>query len=193
MAKPAVPSPLRDAAEALDRELERYGSLAAELRRESPTSEKGLRRSAHLLAGLAETEQLLAQHLGALVAAIDTRRRAQEANAAEVERLAALVKERTEAFQSLLARCDALGKKAAVVNADLQRQAAGGDDGLVFEQTAASLEALAEEARSIGDDARSGNFADVARQTDGLHAQLRAAHKKVLAMCGPAGPDRVIH
>jgi len=192
MPKSVTRSPLRDAAEALDQELERYGSLAADLERESPTSEKGLRRCARLLAGLAETEQLLAQHLGTLVAAIETRRRAQEASAAEVQRLAGLVQERTRLFQSLLERCDALGKKAAVVNADLQHDVAGSDRH-VFQQAAASLEALADEARAIGDDARGGNFADVARQTDGLHAQLVSAHKKVLALCGPDGSHRVIH
>jgi hypothetical protein len=191
--KPPVPSPLRDAADALDRELARYGSLAAELARESATSEKGLRRCARLLAGLAETEQLLAQHLGALVAAIDARRQAQETSAAEVQRLATLVQERTALFQGLLERCDALGKQAALVNAELQRETAAGGTDAVFQQTAASLEALAEEAGAIGDAARAGDFADVARQTDGLRAQLLAARKKVLAMCGRGGPDRVIH
>ena len=48
MRKSALPSPFRDAAEALDRELERYATLAGELRREPVTSEKSLRRSARI-------------------------------------------------------------------------------------------------------------------------------------------------
>ena len=88
MRKPDLPSPLRDAAEALDRELERYATLAADLKREPATSEKSLRRSARILQGLAETEQLLGQHLGRLVAAIDARRIQQEATTAEVQHLA---------------------------------------------------------------------------------------------------------
>ena len=48
MRKPDLPSPLRDAAEALDRELERYAELAADLKREPATSEKSLRRSARI-------------------------------------------------------------------------------------------------------------------------------------------------
>jgi uncharacterized coiled-coil DUF342 family protein len=194
MRKPAPSSPLRDAAEALDRELERYGSLAAELKRESATSEKGLRRCARLLAGLADAEQELAQHLGRLVAAIDARRRAQEASAAEIERVAAVVQERSHLFQELLARCDALGKRAAAVNAELQERTAGGTaDDAAFERTAAGLEELAGEAQAIGDAARAGNFPDVARQTDGLRAQLVSAHKKILAMCERSGTDRVVH
>jgi uncharacterized coiled-coil DUF342 family protein len=194
MRKSAPPSPLRDAAEALDRELERYGSLAAELKRESATSEKGLRRCARLLAGLGETEQLLAQHLGRLVAAIDARRQTQEANAAEVQRVAAMVQERSALFQHLLERCDALGKRTAVVNAELQERTADGSaPDAAFERTAAGLEELAGEAQAIGDAARAGNFPDVARQTDGLHAQLLSAHKKVLAMCERSATDRIVH
>src|SRR5215468_1947269 len=108
MRKPDLPSPLRDAAEALDRELERYASLAAELAREPATSEKSLRRSARILQGLGETEQLLGQHLGRLVAAIDARRVQQEATVADVQRLAERLRDRSQLFGELLQRCDAL-------------------------------------------------------------------------------------
>jgi chromosome segregation ATPase len=194
--RPALPSPLRDAAEALDRELERYGALAAELRQEPGTSEKSLRRSARILQGLSETEQLLGQHLARLITAIETRRQQQEATVAEVQRLAEAVRDRGQLFADLLQRCDALAKKAADANALLQRGVAdsASDASLVaFEQTAIGLEELAQEAQAIGEAARAGSFVDVARHTDGLHAQLVSAHKKLVAMCDRFRQGRVVH
>jgi hypothetical protein len=197
MRKPALPSPLRDAAEALDQALERYATLAADLQREPATSEKSLRRSARILQALGETEQLLAQQLGRLVEAIDARRRRQETTVADVQRLADGLRERSELFGELLKRCDALAKRAADANAVLQEGAAPEADAdtsvIVFERTAAGLEALADEARAIGAAARAGNFPDVARQTDGLEAQLLSAHKKILIMCERYRQGRVVH
>jgi DNA repair exonuclease SbcCD ATPase subunit len=197
MRKPVRSSPLRDAAEALDEALERYAELAADLEREPATSEKSLRRSARILQSLGETERVLGQQLGRLVEAIDARRRRQEATVADVQRLAEELRERSELFGQLLQRCDVLAKRAAEANAVLQGGAAADADAdasvIVFEQTAAGLEALAGEARAIGDAARSGNFPDVARQTDGLEAQLLSAHKKILAMCERYRQGRVVH
>jgi chromosome segregation ATPase len=196
MRKTALPSPLRDAAEALDRELVRYDALTADLRREPATTEKSLRRSARILQGLAETEQLLTQHLGRLVAAIESRRTAQEATTAEVQRLAALVGERSRLFGELLGRCNALAKKAADASATLQQRAAAPEAqaGLsALEDTVAGLDELAKEAESIGVAARDGNFPDVARQTDGLKAQLVAARDKLMATCERFRQGRVIH
>jgi chromosome segregation ATPase len=196
MRKPALPSPLRDAAEALDRELARYDALTADLRREPATTEESLRRSARILQGLAETEQLLAQHLGRLVAAIDARRVAQETTTAEVQRLAAIVADRSRIFGELLARCDALAKKAAQASAALQERSAGseGEESLLaLEHTVSGLDELAHEAESIGLAARDGNFPDVARQTDGLKAQLVAARDKLVATCERFRHGRVVH
>src|SRR5262249_22995946 len=159
--------------------LERYAELAQDLHREPATSEKSLRRSARILQSLGETEQLLGQNLGRLVEAIDARRRRQETTVADVQRLAEGLRARSELFGELLQRCDALARRAADANAVLQEGASAGSDTdssvMVFEQTAAGLEALADEARAIGEAARTGNFPDVARQTDGLEAQLLSA------------------
>jgi chromosome segregation ATPase len=197
MRKPDLPSPLRDAAEALDRELERYAALAADLKREPATSEKSLRRSARILQGLAETEQQLGQQLGRLVAAIEARRTQQEATTAEVQRLAGLVQSRTSLFADLLQRCDALAKKAAEAGSTLQESAAGESEPegnlAALEITAAELDALAREADAIGVAARDGDFADIARQTDGLKAQLTAAHRKLVATCERFRQGRVVH
>jgi ABC-type transporter Mla subunit MlaD len=193
MRKPALSSPLRDAAEALDQALERYATLADDLRHEPATSEKSLRRSARILQALGETEQLLGQNLGRLVEAIDARRRRQEATVSDVQRLAESLRGRSELFGELLKRCDALAKHAADANAILQEGAASDTDAdtsvIVFEQTAAGPEALAGDARRIGVSRPRRQLRDIARQTDGLEAQLMSAHKKILLMCGalPAG------
>jgi chromosome segregation ATPase len=197
MAKAAPPSPLRDAAESLDRELDRYAALADDLRREPATSEKSLRRSGRLLQNLSDSEALLRQHLGGLVAAIDARRRQQEATADEVVRLTATVQGRTELFDELLRRCDALAKRATQANLTLQRRAEDGttgDENLdAFEETAAGLQELVTEAQAIGDAARAGDFPDVARQTEGLRAQLASARQKLLATCERYRQGRVVH
>src|SRR5512143_2133839 len=122
MGKTAPASPLRDAAEALDRELDRYAALADDLRREPASSEKSLRRSGRLLQNLADSEAMLRQHLGGLVAAIDARRRQQEATAGEVARLTTAIQGRTELFDALLQRCDTLAKRATQANLTLQRR-----------------------------------------------------------------------
>jgi ABC-type transporter Mla subunit MlaD len=196
MRKTPTPSPLRDAAEALDRELERYGALAAELRREPATSEKSLRRSARILQGLGEAEQLLGQCLAHLIAAIDGRRRQQESTVAEVQRLAAAVGERARRFAELMERWDALARRAAEANAVLQRgvaESATDASDVTLEHTAAGLEELAREAQAIGDAARDGEFADVARSSDGLRAQMQSAHRKVVALCERVRQGRVVH
>lgn len=196
MAKAAPPSPLRDAAEALDRELDRYATLADDLRREPVTSEKSLRRSGRLLQNLADSEALLRQHLGGLVAAIDARRRQQETTAADVVRLTAAIQGRTELFDDLLRRCSMLAQRATDANLTLQRRAEEGSDegGLgAFEETAAGLQELVDEAEAIGDAARAGDFADVARQTEGLRAQLASARQKLLATCERQRQGRVVH
>jgi chromosome segregation ATPase len=197
MRKSVRSSPLRDAAEALDDALDRYAALADDLRREPATSEKSLRRSARILQSLGETEQLLGQELGRLVQAIDERRRRQETTIAAVQARAEELRARSELFGELLKRCDALAKRAAEANAVLQGSVADDADtdasAVAFEQTAAGLAVLASEARAIGEAARAGNFPDVARQTDGLEAQLTSAHKKIIAMCERYRQGRVIH
>jgi len=46
---------------------------------------------------------------------------------------------------------------------------------------------------AIGVAARDGDFADIARQTDGLKAQLTAAHRKLVATCERFRQGRVVH
>ena len=196
MKKP-IPSPLCEAADALDQELDRYATLAGDLRSEPANSEKGLRRCARILQGLAESEEQLRRRLGRLVTAIDTRRRQQEATAAEVARLTDLVQERTRLFQDLLVRCDSLAKRATQANAMLKRRAEDGAESeaslVAFEETAEGLQTLVSEAEAIGDAARVGNFPDVARQTDGLRAQLASVREKLLATCERFRQGRALH
>ncbi len=62
-----------------------------------------------------------------------------------------------------------------------------------LEITAAGIEELAREADAIGVAARDGDFADIARQTDSLKAQLTAAHRKLVATCERFRQGRVVH
>jgi hypothetical protein len=197
MRKPDLPSPLRDAAEALDRELERYAALAADLKREPATSEKSLRRSARILQGLAETEQLLGQHLGRLVAAIDARRTQQEATTAEVQRSRASSSRGRRSSPTCCSAATRWRRRRPRPARRCRRRAAGESEPegnlAALEITAAGSTSSRAKPDAIGVAARDGDFADIARQTDGLKAQLTAAHRKLVATCERFRQGRVVH
>jgi hypothetical protein len=144
---------------------------------------------------MTDAEDVLAQCLARLVAAIDARRRRQEATVADVQRLAVAVHDRSRRLVDLLQRWEALARQAADANAELQCDGATDTDARVaaFEQAAAKLATLGAEAEAIGDAAREEEFTDVARNADGLRAQLRSAQRKLDAVCERMRRGRVVH
>src|SRR5262245_45707127 len=101
------------AAEALERELDRYEQVAANLERERLDSEKTLRRAAQALSTVGDIGTRLGEHLGALLSAITIVRERQEALTATIRTSAERIQQRSEALGALLQRWATLGEHAA--------------------------------------------------------------------------------
>jgi DNA repair exonuclease SbcCD ATPase subunit len=173
------------AAEALEAELRRFEDLAEALGRERLDSEKNLRRAAQALLALQEADARLAGRLAALVAAIGAARERQELNARAVQGHAEVIRQRSEVLSGLMERWEALGRAAGEVTRLAQHAATPGGDSNGDErrdalaEIADRLTGLAESAQALTDAARAAEFADLARQADGLRLQVLAARNKL--------------
>jgi chromosome segregation ATPase len=175
------------AAEALERELQRYEALARDLARERLDSEKTLRRAAQALTGLRESETRLGESLTQLVDEISQARERQQAQAATVASCAEQVAQRTDALGALLARWSSIGTEAAEVTRLLQRVAAepatnGGaaaDLTTTFTEVEQRLSRLADDAETLSRAALADSFGDLAKQADGLRQQVLGSLNKV--------------
>lgn len=178
---------LTAAAEALETELRHYEDLAASLERERLDSEKNLRRAAQALSALCASEGRLAEHLANLVAAIGNARERQQAHAEAVQTRAARIQERSQALALLLSEWEALGRDAEDVRNLIQRTS--GDPGDTnhspsarapsFGELEDRLTRLGEEAHRLVEKAQTEHFDDLARQAEGLRAQVLSALNKL--------------
>jgi chromosome segregation ATPase len=175
------------AAEALERELQRYETLALELARERLDSEKTLRRATQALTSLRESEARLGETLAQLVAEISEARERQQTQAATVASCAEQVAQRTNALGALLDRWAAIGGEAAEVTRLVQTVAtepatnggAGADLAATFDEVEHRLSRLAEEAHALSQAALADSFSDLAKQADGLRQQVLSSLNKV--------------
>ncbi len=182
-------STLSAAAEALELELERYDELVVGLERERLDSEKSLRRAAQMLTALADGETRLGEQLTTLVGAITTARERQQAHAQTVQTCAEHVRQRSEVLTALLQRFQALGDDAAAVTRLVQSTSnerrnpnggtRGAESGMAFDEVDERLTRLADEAESLAQSAHAEHFAELARQGEGLRAQVLAARNKL--------------
>jgi hypothetical protein len=184
----AVPGTLTAAAEALERELQRYESLVRDLARERLDSEKTLRRAGQVLGSVHECEVRLHAHLAALGEAIGQARARQEASAGTVAERTADIAQRTDALTGLLDRWKALGEEAAEVSRLVHRASAAGDangDGAsgelaeACEEVDQRLSQLADDADALSRSAEAAAFSDLAKQAEGLRQQVLASRNKV--------------
>jgi ABC-type transporter Mla subunit MlaD len=184
----AVPGALTAAAEALERELQRYESLVRDLARERLDSEKALRRAGQVLDNVHECEVRLHAHLAALGEAIVETRDRQEAYAGTVAERSADIAQRTDALAALLDRWKALGDEAAEVSRLVHRVlAAGGANGgdasgdlaKGCEEVDERLSRLADEADALSRSAAAAAFADFAKQAEGLRQQVLSSRNKI--------------
>ncbi len=188
MAQSAVPGALTAAAEALERELQRYESLVRDLARERLDSEKALRRAGQVLDNVHECEVRLHAHLAALGEAVVETRDRQESCAGTVAERTADIAQRTDALGALLDRWKALGDEAAEVSRLVQgvlatRDGNGGDVSVELakgcEEVDQRLSRLADEADALSRSAAGAAFPDFAKQAEGLRQQVLASRNKV--------------
>ena len=182
------PVGLATVAEGLEADLVRFEELAEALVHERLDSEKNLRRAAQVLFALHEVEVRLAEHLAALLKAVGLARERQESRAGAVRERAELIQQRSEALSGLMQRWEALGREAAEVTDLAQGATAPGDAsngeerrdvGSAFERVDERLGTLAESAHALVEAARQVDFDDLARQAEGLRAQVLAARNKL--------------
>ena len=186
MTKP-VPSPLIESATSLHDELLRFEELCNNAEKAPLESEKSLERSAKLLREVAESDERLATHVRALVAAVSNVRDRQQLHADKVQIVARRLQERTEVFKELLQRYGALGQDAGKLNALVQevaaerREGAEGNRELAkkLESLIAEMTRVADQAQTVTDAAAEKSFDDIGRQSDSLRQQLLAARNKM--------------
>jgi len=183
----ARPGGMTAAAEALERELQRYEALARDLAHERLDSEKTLRRATQALTGLRESETRLGETLAQLVGEISQARERQQAQAAKVAACAEQVALRSDALGALLARWSAIGNEAAEVTRLVHRVAtepatnggAGADLATTFGEIEQRLSQLAQDAETLSGAALAESFGDLAKQADGLRQQVLGSLNKV--------------
>jgi DNA repair exonuclease SbcCD ATPase subunit len=180
-------SPLIAAAEALEEELHRLGSLAREAQRLPLDSQRNLERTQEKLAELSDVDDRLRPLVAGLMSAVKQLVDDQQAQAAALTARAEEVRRRSEVFHELMARYAGLGKASQELNALVQAFAAGvpPDDGTPrgeapsLEAVQASMTRLIESAAEVARAANGEGFEDVERQAQSLRQQLLSARNKL--------------
>jgi hypothetical protein len=155
-------SALTGAAAALDAELRRYAELSSNAVKIALTSEKGLDRASKAVAEAVESQARIGEHVKLLVEAIGEARDAQQASATILDQRATQIAEKQAELAGLLVRFAKLGEVGQTLNAALQKVAAYKPDPY-----------------RTADEAKGGDFEDLARQADGLRQQILATKNKL--------------
>lgn len=187
-------SPLVEAAEALDEELQRVGALSREAQRLPLDTRKNLERTGERLAELARVDERIGPLLQRLLAAVSEIAARQQEDGARLEARAGELQRRRETYQRLLERYAALGAAAQELNQGLQalprpRDAGGphGVDADALERIRAEVSTLVASAAAMSEAARAEDFDELARDADGLRQALLAARNKLNLIAARAG------
>jgi DNA-directed RNA polymerase specialized sigma54-like protein len=179
--------PLALAAMAFETELSRYEEISDETARGPLTSEKALIRAKKQLEESAACQVRLAEHLKAVVAALDVVRGRQEACAQNVMTAAHRVQTRAEEHLAMIQRFSALGLRARDVNEPVASVVARKAEGAPARELLAGLrevlaqtEAIVVDAEALARDAASADWTDVARAAESLKDQVQSARNRVL-------------
>jgi Fe-S-cluster formation regulator IscX/YfhJ len=179
--------PLAAAATAFEAELSRYEEVCTETARAPITSEKALVRAKKQLGDSAACQLRLAEHLKAVVTALDGVRGRQEACAEQVLSAAQRVQARSEEFLALMVRVSELGLRAREVNEPVAgvvaRKAQGAPAAELVEglrEILARTDGIVSDAQSLARDAASADWTDIARIAESLKQQVESARNSVL-------------
>jgi len=175
-------SPLLAAARVLSDDLDRFEKLSGELSRLAINSEKTLQRAARGLLECSEHETKLAESLRGFASAMQamqaTQQRCLEQTALAAERLRQRQAQRAqleERLRLLSQRASEVGKLAIAV----PEAAASGVGLSQLHEMTRRLELVITEASEVAELARSDDWADVERNTQGLRQQLLAAKNRI--------------
>ncbi|MFL5359213.1 hypothetical protein [Archangium sp.] len=180
-------SELVNAAMAIEEELRKFESLAAEVRTGEMRSQKHLERMGKLLNQVADCDERMVANMRSLLTVLNGWRDRQQTLAGEVNTRALELQERTKVYQSLMERFAALGQEASSLSANMQQVANRTQAGepMKAEEIISSLQtvnermtAVADNAGSLATDAQAQDFVDIARDAESLRQQLLAARNR---------------
>lgn len=178
------PSPLVEAAVALEGELQRLEGLVTKSKKEPLSSQKNFERAARTLGVVTELEGKLRSALGNLVAAVaDAGARQQTA----MEALAARAKEleaRFASYRELTERRDQLGEHGARANELIRGALAEGGAGAALPEALAELGRIAQAGEELFAAAKDNGFTDLAREADSTRQQLLSLRRKLARASG---------
>ena len=205
------PSPLVEAAQAFEEELQSYASLSEAFVRAPLDSAKHLERASELLGEIAGSEQRLGDCGRQLAEAVGAARDDQERRAQGTLARVPVLKQRTAELAGLLKQLQELGAEAVGLNetaALLAKRGPVGQDGNDGGQSGAedragaadaarkmseAIAGLSRRAQQVAVSAREHDFEDIARQAHALHQQLLAAHRKLHLAAGAPAPTNGVH
>lgn len=192
--------PLVAAAEALEDELRRLGSVAREAQRLPLDSQRNLERTREKLAELGSVDERLRPLVAALMSAVKQLVDDQQAQATALGARTAEVQRRAEAFQALMLRYAELGRSFHELNELVQAFAGSGRPASTpaaeppsLETVQASIARLVDSATEVAQAARADGFEDVARQADSLRQQLLSARNKLKLVAERHERARAVH
>lgn len=178
--------PLALAAAALENELRRYDETAADLEKMALTSDKTLQRARKVLEECAAHQERLSTLLPEFAQAMQIAQAKQQECMETTARATARIKERFENRMALLERVAALGQRAQEINGPVAAVMEGDGEKKPaellksLEEVSARTEAVIAEASEVHAAAQSGDWQDIARDTDALRQQLQSARNKIL-------------
>lgn len=194
------PSPLIEAAAALEEELQRRSTVAREAQRLPLDSRKNLERTSESLAELASADDRLGPLVQGLLTAVAKLVETQQAEARALEARTAELHARRATFERLMADYAALGTDAQALNTMVQEVAiviasAGGGppDPAAIERIEGAMTRLIEGSERVSTAAQAERFEELARDADALRKQLQAARGKLGLLVGKGGGREAVH
>jgi hypothetical protein len=195
------PTPLLEAAAALEEELRRRSEVAKEAQRLPLDTRENLERTAASLAELARADERLAPLVHGLLGAVGKLVEVQQAEARALETRTAELTARRETFERLMADYGALGKDAQALNAMVQEVAvviASGAGGAAPEPAAiarigSAMARLVDGSERVAAAARAERFEELARDADALKSQLLFAREKLAVFEAKGGGKDLVH
>lgn len=189
MSKHETPFDLAEAAQALERELDRFEELATTARKVTLDTHKSIERAAKATTEAALGQERVDASLRTLVAAITAARARHEANVASLQARGEEIRLRAEQFGELYARYQAFGEEGKGINQLVQETAARQRAATTPEgirEVVAAIEDIEERMTKLVDGARelrqaaiAAAISDLAEQADSLRQQVAAARNKL--------------
>ncbi|HVY32202.1 MAG TPA: hypothetical protein VHB79_36950 [Polyangiaceae bacterium] len=179
-------TPLLAAARALAEDVGRFEALSLELARQPLSSEKSLQRGRQALQACSEHEAKLAQSLRGFAEAMQAVQESQRQSMDRTAEAARRLQERQEQRAELERRVAQLGSQAREVSQPVASmvEAPGESPDLLapLAEVGRRLDAVIDDAGSVYELARQGEWNDLERETQSLREQLQALRNRVLLM-----------